>query len=171
MSLAAPRHAEDIEEAKKLQAESRRRHTHGAVWPDGRVTEHHCPPPEKGVVGLQRGDVPLLWINGEVQVVARWAKRGVRLLSDVCKQDGVPERYLLWRDAITHRGKVAIRNYEALYPPTVHKLRRESAAGVSEDMVFDGVLGLVPATPENMASRVADLAESAGVGRPIRQAK
>lgn len=170
MSLTSPSHPEEIEAAKSKAKELRRQHTHGAVWPDGRVTEHFCPPPPPngGMVGPQSGDVPLVHMNGSVQVAFRWQKRGVRLLKDICDEDGVPELYQRWRDAILHRGKVEIRNYTAMYPPTVHRLRRESETGHREDMVFDGECGLVKATPDAVANRVADLVDSAGIGRPTK---
>lgn len=168
MSLAEPKHPEAIEESKRISEALRRAHTHGAMWPDGRITEHFCPPPEKGVIGHQSGDTPLLWMNGRVQVVDRWARKGVRLFEDVCASDGVPELYPRWREAIAHRGKISIRNYTALYPPTVHRLRRESETGHREDVVFDGEQGLIKATPDAVANRVADLVDSAGIGRPTK---
>lgn len=167
-----PKHAEEIEEAKRLEAQLRRDNTHAAVWPDGRVTEHFCPPPPNGVVGMQQGDCPLLWVNGSVQVVERWRKKGVRLFDDVCRDDGRPELIERRRSAALHRGKVEIRDYISLYPPTVLRLRRESESGVSSDMIFDSSSGeLVKATPEIRANRVADLVESAGLGRPVKEGK
>jgi len=171
MSLAAPKHEEEIEAQKAAQEAKRLAHTYGAVWKDGRVTAHFVEPPKKGeIVGKQSGDVPLVWINGSVQVTERARKMGVRLFAEVCASDGCPEKADRWREAMRHAGKVAIRNVDELYPPTVHRLRREAATGVKEGMVYDASVGeLVPATEDAMITRVAELAESAGIGTPTRE--
>lgn len=167
MALAEPQHPEEIEAAQRAEKAKRLAHTHGVVWPDGRVTQHYCPPPDKGLVGQERGDVPAIWINGSVQVTERWRKEGVRLLSDVCREDGVPELYKRWRDAIALAGKVKISNHLELYPPTVLRLRREHASGYQEGVVFDAATGkLVPSTDATKNDRVAGLLDASGVGRP-----
>jgi hypothetical protein len=163
----------EIEAFKKQRAESKWKHTHGCVWADGRVTEHHVPPPKKGDVGQRRGDVPLAWFNGEVMVRKRFKKLGCRRLEDVCIADLGAEagakKYAMWKEALKHRRTVEIRNPDALYPPTVLKLRRENAAGVSEDMVFIPDQGLVPATEEMKAERTKALLEAADLPVPTAE--
>jgi len=167
MSSTAPKHEEEIEQANKREREEAMRHTYGYVSACGNVSMHVVLPPAKGPIGLQKGDCPLLWMNGSVQVVDRHQKLGGRLLSDMCKEDGVPELYERWKRAIDLRGKVAIKNYLELYPPSVLARRARNAAGVSVDMVFDAATGeLVPATEDKKAERVAGLLDDAGVGRP-----
>lgn len=163
----APMHAEEIEGKQSRERAERLRHTHGYVDASGDVSMHVVLPPEKGMLGQQKGDHPLLWMNGSVQVTDRHRKMGGRLLAEVCAADGCPEKYEMWKRAIGFRGKVEIRNYLDLYPPTVLKLRRESAAGVTLDQVFDAAVGgLVPVTEDVKARRVADLLDGAAVGRP-----
>jgi hypothetical protein len=160
-------HEEEIEQANKREREEAIRHTYGYVDASGDVSIHVVLPPKSGVVGLQRGDCPLLWVNGSVQVVARHQKLGGRLLRDVCIADGCPEKYAMWLKAVSMRGKVEIKNVLDLYPPTVLRLRKQAATGVSLDMVFDGATGeLVPATEDLKAARIADLLDGNGVGRP-----
>lgn len=167
MALAEPQHPEEIEAAQRAEKAKRLTHTHGAVWPDGRVTQHYCPPPDKGMVGRERGDVPLIWVNGAVQVTERWRKEGVRLLSEVCRDDGLPELYQRWRNAIALQGKVKITNHLELYPPTVLRLRREHSTGYQEGVVFDASTGeMVQATDAAKGDRIAGLLDASGVGRP-----
>lgn len=160
----------EIEAFKKQRADSKWKHTHGCVWPDGRVTEHHVPPPKKGDVGQRRGDVPLAWFNGEVMVRKRFKKLGCRRLEDVCiadlGQEQGAKKYAMWKEALKHRRTVEIKNPADLYPPTVHKLRRENATGVSEDMVFIPDQGLVPATEEMKAERTRTLLAAADLPLP-----
>lgn len=167
MSSTAPKHEEEIEQANAREREEAMRHTYGYVDASGDVSMHVVLPPAKGPIGMMKGDCPLLWMNGSVQVVDRHAKLGGRLLSDMCKDDGVPELYARWKRAIDLRGKVEIRNYLDLYPPSVLARRAKHASGVSTDMVFDASTGeLVKVTEDKKAERTAALLDSAGVGRP-----
>lgn len=168
----APLPPEEIEKQQARERAEAIRHTYGYVNATGNVSQHVVLPPKNGEkLGTEKGDCPLLWINGSVQVVDRHKKLGGRLLEEVCITDLGPEKgaakYAMWKQAISHRGKVAIRNYLDLYPPTVLRLRAEAHSGVALDMVFDAAQGgLVKATEEVMASRVAGLLDGAGVGRP-----
>lgn len=161
----------DIESLAAIEREEKLRHVYGYVDASGDVSEHIVLPPKKGgVIGAQKGDCPLLWVNGSVQVVDRHKKLGGQLLRDICVADGVPELYERWRKAVSLRGKVAIKNVDELYPPTVHRLRRQSASGVELDMVFDASTGeLVKATEDRKAERVAALLDGTGVGRPTAE--
>jgi len=167
MSSTAPKHEEEIEQANAREREEALRHTYGYVDAGGDVSMHVVLPPTKGPIGMQKGDAPLLWMNGKVQVVERHAKMGGRLLSEMCAEDGVPELYARWKRAIDLRGKVEIKNYLSLYPPSVLARRAKTAAGASIDMVFDASTGeLVKATEDKKAERVAALLDSTGAGKP-----
>lgn len=170
---SAPLDSTEIEGFQKKRAQDRLKHLYGCVWPDGRVTEHIVLPPKKGDVGPRRGDVPLGWFNGEVQVRKKYRRMGVRRFDDVCITDlGEIEgakKYKQWREAIGLRGRVEIKNPLELYPPSVLKMRREHASGVSEDMVFVPGQGLVPATEERKAERVRDLLGSAELPEPTAE--
>ncbi len=164
----------ELETHHKSIAADNLRHTHGCVWGDGRVTEHVCKPPKKGDVGTRFGDTPLLWMNGDVVVRKSFQKRyGCRRLIDVFIADFGEEegkrRHQEWRNAISVRGKVEIKNPHALYPPSVMKMRREHATGVSEDQVFIPGQGLVAATEDVRAERVAGLLGAAGLGEPTAE--
>lgn len=165
-----PTHPEEVEQAEARERAESIRHMYGYVDKSGDVSIHIVKPPAKGPIGPQRGDSPLLWLNGAVQVVERHQKLGGRLLRDICIADGCPEKYDRWLKAVSLRGKVEIRNVEDLYPPTVHRLRRENASGVSLDMVFDAATGeLVKSTDSSKAARVAELLDGAGVGKPTAE--
>lgn len=164
---ALPTHPEEIEQVEARERMEKLRHVYGYVDAAGDVSEHIVLPPAKGPIGAQKGDCPLLWLNGSVQVVERHQKLGGRLLRDICIADGCPEKYDLWKKAVSLRGKVGIRNVDDLYPPTVHRLRAQSASGVELDMVFDAATGdLVKATEDRKAERVAALLDGAGIGKP-----
>lgn len=168
----APLPPEEIEKQQARERAEAIRHTYGYVNATGNVSQHVVLPPKNGEkMGLEKGDCPLLWMNGRVEVVERHRRMGGRLLEEICISDLGKEqgeaKYALWKQAISYRGKVAIKNVLELYPPTVLRLRAESASGVALDMVFDAAQGgLVKATEEAMASRVAGLLDGAGVGRP-----
>lgn len=167
MSMAEPKHAEEIEQAKAAQKARKLKYTVGYVLPNGIVQAVVALPPDKGLIGKQRGDVPVLWINGAAQVTERHAKLGGKLLQDICNEDGCPEKYKRWHDVIAYGGKIEVRNVEEIYPPTVMRMRREASRGTVEGMIYDATTGsLVPATEDAKASRVAELADAAGVGRP-----
>lgn len=170
MSTTVPKHPEEIEAAEKALAAEELRHTYGYVDKTGDVSHHVVFPPDKGPIGKQKGDCPLLWLNGSVQVVDRHKKMGGQLLEDMCKADGVPELYPRWKQAISLRGKVPIKNVLSLYPPSVLALRAQNAAGESIDKVFDAATGeLVEATEDKKAARVAELLDAAGAGKPTPQ--
>lgn len=167
MSLAEPKHEEEIEQAHAARKARRLRYTVGLVYPNGMVQSVVCYPPEKGILGQQKGDCPAIWMNGRAQITERWEKKGVRLLEDVCKADGCPEKYTRWREVIALGGKAEIRNVDDLYPPTVHRLRREAETGLVEGQIYDAATGqMIAVTPETMAKRVAELTDAAGIGRP-----
>ena len=92
MSLAEPKHAEEIEAAKAAEKARRHRFTVGYVLPNGIVQAIVALPPEKGLIGKQRGDVPVVWINGAAQVTERHAAKGGKLLKEICEADGCPEK-------------------------------------------------------------------------------
>lgn len=170
MSMAEPKHAEEIEQAKAAQKARKLKYTVGYVLPNGIVQAIVAMPPEKGLIGKQRGDIPVLWINGAAQVTERHAAMGGRLLEDICKADGCPEKYQRWHDVIAYGGKIEVRNVEEIYPPTVMRMRREAERGTVEGMIYDAAHGkLVPATDDAKARRVAELADSAGIGRPTAE--
>lgn len=163
-----PQEVEEIEANKKRLAAEKIRYTVGVVWPDGRVTEHVVRPPrEKGaLVGEQFGDTPVVWMNGGPTVAKRYSDKGCRLLDEVCRADGCPEKYQQWREVLSLRGRVKIANVDDLYPPTVHALRRRSDAGVELDKVYIPGRGLVDATEDAKADRTASLLDAAGIGVP-----
>jgi hypothetical protein len=141
--------------------------THYAVWPDGRISEHLVKRPKEGLIGEQQGDVPLLWVNGSVQVTERYKAKGVRMLRDVFAADGEPERFEEYRQAIWARMQgYAIQEPEKLLPASVLRMRGEAATGVRTDKVFIPGQGLVDATDDNKATRVSEVLASTGMGRP-----
>lgn len=166
----SPMSAVDIDAHKKNAAAEKLRYTIGVVWPDGRVTEHVVLPARDGaIVGDQFGDVPVAWINGGPEITKRFKVRGCRLLSDVCEADGVPEKFAEWKQALSLRGRVKIMTPEKLYPPTVHRLRAASKQEVAIDQVFVPGEGLVTATDDAKAQRIASLLGSTtdDSGKPI----
>lgn len=166
----SPMTAVDIDASKKHAAAEKLRYTIGVVWPDGRVTEHVVMPAKGGaIVGDQFGDVPVAWINGGPRITKRFEDRGCRLLADVCQADGVPEKFAEWKQALGLRGKVKIVSPDNLYPPTVHRLRAASTATVAIDQVFVPGEGLVTATDDAKAKRIAELLGSTtdDAGRPM----
>lgn len=170
MSLAEPKHAEEIEQAKAANKARKLKYTVGVVYPNGIVQAIVALPPDKGLIGKQRGDIPVLWINGAAQVTERHQAGGVQLLEDICKADGCPEKYKRWHDVIAYGGKVEVRNVEEVYPPTVMRMRRDAQRGTVEGMIYDAARGqLVPATDDAKAKRIAELADSAGLGRPTAE--
>lgn len=187
MATAAPTDALTKEEAERLALQMRAEFTTAVVWDDGRVTEHYVPPTDELALykkrqipadGPRRGHTPVRWINGRFQIDATYVDR-CQLFEDVCKQDGCPEKYEQWRAAkfatIVKRqpirgtgpnGKVTAEDMEALYPPSVIRLRQlHAAGGVGSGKAF--VIGEGEKDdPALNRDKIADLMKGAGLGDP-----
>lgn len=176
MALQAPLTDPELHEYKEKLQEQQIKYTLGVVWPDGRVTEHVClPPAKKGAPnGEAEGFTVVQWIEKKPRIRAEFEDKGLRFLEDVCKADGVPEMYAVWKDTVRARilgYRIAATN-DQIYPPTVLELRRRHDSGdhVSGKVFVPGK-GLVDAAEVDEAEKLADKLESAGLGRPTRPVK
>lgn len=171
MSMQAPSTDPELHEYKQKLKEQQIKWTVGVVWPDGRVTEHVCPPPAKkgSPNGETEGFVVVQWIEQKPRIRAEFENKGLRMLEDVCRADGVPQLYQVWKDTVRARieGYRIQATSEQIYPPTVLELRKRHASGdhVSGKVFIPGK-GLVDADEVDEADRLADKLESAGLGRP-----
>lgn len=167
MSLAAPKHPEELEQARAASERMRQQYMVAIVSPRGEVDDIYCPPPTNGeLIGEQRGDVPVVWMDGRPRIVERWSKKGYSMFEDMCRADGMPHLIAQRREAVQLVGKVKIENPNDLYPPSVMRLRREASSGVREDKVYIPGRGLVDATDDAKAERIAGLLDAAGEGMP-----
>jgi hypothetical protein len=175
MALQPPMTAIELDKAKKNRLEEKANHTVGVVWPDGRVTEHVCPPPgEEDEDGQRHGDVPVRWVNGEPAIWKPYRRKGLRMLKEVCELDGVPEVYEAWREVvrarITRPGMPVRGDVMQIYPPSVARLREaHRAGGLSDGLAFVIGEGITedPEIEERMAKRAVEL----GIGDPRKDPK
>jgi hypothetical protein len=167
---------------KKAKLEQEIANTYGVVHPDGHVSQHVVMPidlemPLSGDrnVGRSKGDTVLQYMAGRVRLRGKYEEKGCRMLDEVCKADGQPEKYEAWREIIRARklGYKVKGQPKDYYPKTVFRLRDESDKGVVAGVVFVSGRGLVPATTLSeeeaaaaKAEQVASTLEKSGMGRP-----
>ncbi len=172
MSMEEPADLAELDRRKSELLELKAKYTVGVVAPNGVVTEHHCPPPtDNSDVGQEHGDEVVRWVNGEAQVVKRYAQKGYVLLSALAERDGQPETYALWKKAITARIKgFPLRgDTDKLFPSSVLARREQFRAGsvATGGQAFDLDTGEVVDDPEAARQKLAKRLEEVGVGNPL----
>lgn len=139
--------------------------THGVVAPNGVISEHYCPPPDKGKSeGEKTGDTVLRWINGRPMVEARWAEKGYVLYSELAEKDGEPEKAAMWHKAVSSRlmGFPIRGDVTKLYSRSVLQRRAEyqagsaSAGGKAFDIESGELVDDPEAAKELLAKRIVE---------------
>ncbi len=177
MSMQAPLDVEAIEENRKKSLELRAKHTIGVVHPNGVISEHFCPPPEKGKdEGPKTGDSMVRWINGEPQINKRMKNKGFVLYAELAERDGEPQKYEAWQKAVSSRilglklrGDIA----SSLYSKSILDRRARYEAGSVEagGLAYDVEKGEVVEDPEAARLKMADRLKEIGVGDPLAEEK
>lgn len=174
MSMQEPADLAVLERRKAELLDLKAKYTVGVVAPNGVVTEHHCPPPtDDSDAGQEHGDELVRWVNGEAQVVKRYAQRGYVLLSAIAKEDGQPETFDLWKKAITARikGYPLRGDTSKLFSKSVIERRERFKAGsvATEGQAFDLEKGEVVDDPQAQREKLAKRLEEVGVGNPLTE--
>lgn len=165
MSMQEPLDIAQIEANAQANKQLVANNTYGVVAPNGVISEHFCPPPDKGKSeGEKTGDTVLRWINGRPQVEQRWADKGYVLYDDLAKQDGEPEKAALWKKAVSSRlmGFQVRGDVNKLYSKSVlerraaYKAGSAQAGGKAFDIDAGGVVDDPEAARELMAKRIVE---------------